>query len=160
MALKAETSSRRWSKTFFLLAVLIALASSGSFAQKRGGDDEMPIFREYRGVQIGMTTDEARKKLGSPKDKGDDQDLYSFGENENAVVGYDKTRKVSVLSVDFMAGAQGIPTAKAVMGADIEAKSDGSMYKMIRYTKAGFWVSYSRTAGDSPMVSITIQKID
>jgi hypothetical protein len=59
-----------------------------------------------------------------------------------------------------MSGAKTVPTAKSVIGADIEAKTDGSMYRMIRYTKAGFWVSYSRTSGDSPMVSITIQKID
>lgn len=160
MALKVETSSRRWSRTFCLLAALIALASSGSFAQRRGGDDEMPLFKEYRGVQIGMTTEEARKKLGNPKDKGDEQDFYAFNERESAIVGYDKTHKVSVLSVDFMTGAEGIPTAKAVIGSDIEAKSDGSMYKMIRYTKACYWVSYSRTAGDTPMVSITIQKIE
>ena len=67
---------------------------------------------------------------------------------------------MTVLSVDFMAGAPDVPTPKTVIGADIEPKPDGSMYKMIRYTKAGYWVSYNRTAGDSPMISITIQKID
>ena len=154
-----KSLSNKGLRTISALTVLISLASSGSLAQKRGGEDE-PVFREYRGVQIGMTTEECRKKLGSPKDKADDQDFYSFSEREMATVVYDKTHKVSVLSVDFMAGAEGIPTAKSVMGADIEAKSDGSMYKMIRYAKAGFWVSYSRTAGDTPMVSITIQKIE
>jgi hypothetical protein len=29
----------------------------------------------------------------------------------------------------------------------------------VRYPKAGFWVSYSRTAGDTPIVTIQIQKM-
>jgi hypothetical protein len=139
---------------------IISLFATGSLAQKRTADDDAPVFHEYRGIQIGMTAEETRKKLGNPKDKADDQDFYIFDDLEQAQIIYDKTHKVSVLSVDFMTGAKTIPTAKAVIGADIEAKSDGSMYKMIRYTKAGFWVSYSRTSGDTPMVSITIQKID
>ncbi|HXD32053.1 MAG TPA: hypothetical protein VN643_13105 [Pyrinomonadaceae bacterium] len=159
MSHKSISSQIRIARTFCVVSGLILLCSIGVTAQKKG-DDEAPVFREYRGVQIGMTSDEARKKLGSPKDKGDDQDLYTFNDLEMAVVGYDKTHKVSVLSIDFMTGATGIPAAKTVIGSDIEAKTDGSMYKMIRYAKAGFWVSYSRTAGDSPMVSITIQKIE
>jgi len=137
---------------------LLALSSPGSNAQRKAEDE--PVFREYRGVQIGMPVEDARKKLGNPKDKGDESDFYIFSERETATIMYDKAHKVSALSVDFTAGAEGVPTPKTVMGADIDAKPDGSMYKMVRYTKAGFWVCYSRTAGDSPMVSITIQKID
>lgn len=160
MGRKSDTPTTQLARTFGVLTGLILLFSVVAFGQKKGGDDESPVFREYRGIQIGMTAEETRKKLGSPKDKGDDQDLYAFNDLEMATVGYDKTRKVYLVSVDFMSGATGIPTAKTVIGSDIEAKSDGSMYKMIRYAKAGYWVSYSRTAGDSPMVSIMIQKIE
>jgi hypothetical protein len=144
------------------LAAFPLLFPSLATAQKRtqSGADEGPVFHEYRGVQIGMTTDDARKKLGNPKEKGDEQDFYVFSEKESAQVVYDKEHKVSTLSVDFLPGASDIPTPKAVLGSDLEAKPDGSMHKMIRYTKAGCWVSYSRTAGDSPMVSITIQRIN
>lgn len=143
----------------FALTALLSLISQPTTAQKKP-DEESPIFREYRGVQIGMTADEARKKLGNPKDKGDEQDFYIFSERETAQIVYDKEHKVTVLSVDFSSGAPDVPTAKTVMGAEIQAKADGSMYKMIRYAKAGYWVSYNRTAGDSPMTTITIQKID
>lgn len=160
MAGRSGNSIRRLMRIGFVVLLLFPLASSTSYGQKRGGEDETPVFREYRGIQIGMTAEEARKKLGNPKDKADDQDFYVFSDRETATIMYDKTHKVSVLSVDYTAGAEGIPLAKQVIGSDLEAKPDGSMYKMIRYTKAGFWVSYSRTAGDSPMVSITIQKID
>jgi hypothetical protein len=155
-------SASRLLTVAFVLTALPVFLSPVSTAQKRGAaaDDENPVFREYRGVQLGMTVEEARKKLGSPKDKGDEQDFYIFSEQETAQIVYDKAHKVSVLSVDFTAGAPGVPTAKSVIGAEIDPKPDGSMYKMIRYTKAGYWVSYNRTAGDSPMITITIQKID
>jgi hypothetical protein len=52
----------------------------------------------------------------------------------------------------------GAPTPLAVIGTDIEAKPDGSLYQMKTYPQAGYWVAYSRTAGDSPMVIITMQK--
>jgi hypothetical protein len=157
----SRISASRMLTVAFVLTALPVCFSPVSTAQKRGAaEDENPVFREYRGVQIGMTTEETRKKLGSPKDKGDEQDFYIFNERETAQIVYDKAHKVYVLSVDFTAGAPDVPTPKSVIGSEIQAKPDGSMYKMIRYTKAGYWVSYNRTAGDSPMVSITIQKID
>jgi hypothetical protein len=48
---------------------------------------------------------------------------------------------------------------KAVFGSDVEAKPDGSVNKMIRYPKAGYLISYLRTAGDEPMIVITVQKM-
>jgi len=107
-----------------------------------------------------MHNDEARKKLGNPRDKGDDQDFYVFNDTQAVQVFYDKSGAVSAISIDYMNGATGIPTAKEVLGTDADAKPDGALYKMIRYPKAGYWVSYSRTAGSSPTTTITIQKIE
>ncbi|MCU1266264.1 MAG: hypothetical protein JWM21_2582 [Acidobacteria bacterium] len=162
MARILGTSATRLLTAVFVVTALTCLCPTLSPAQKRAGgaEEENPVFREYRGVQIGMTTEEARKKLGNPKDKGDEQDFYIFSEQETTQIVYDKTHKVSVLSVDFSSGAPGVPTCKTVMGAEIEPKADGSMYKMVRYAKAGYWVSYNRTAGNTPMITITLQKID
>ena len=124
------------------------------------GDDEAPLFSEYRSVRIGMTTEEVRKKLNNPNDKSDEQDFWVFSENESAQVFYDKTKKVFAISVNFLNGARDLPTAKGIFGSDIAPKSDGSIYKMVRYPKAGCWVSFSRTAGDSPLTTVTVQKIE
>lgn len=137
-------------------AMAMSAAVSTSFAQK--GDD--PLFSDFKGVRIGTPTDEARKKLGSPKEKGDDQDYFLFNDNQTVMVYYDKTKTVTAISIDFMNGANQIPLAKDVIGSELEAKSDGSGYKMVRYPKAGYWVAYSRTAGKQPTITITIQKID
>jgi hypothetical protein len=52
-----------------------------------------------------------------------------------------------------------IPSAKDVFGSEIEAKPDGSMHKLVRFPKAGYWLSYSRTSGTDAVVTITLQKL-
>lgn len=135
-------------------------AAANASSSAPADDAPAPAFQEYKGVRIGMSAQEARQKLGSPTDKGDTQDFYLVSEKESVQVMYDAARKVSALALIYMNAGAGAPTPKAVMGADLEARADGSLYKLVRYPKAGYWVSYSRTAGDAPIVSVTMQKID
>jgi hypothetical protein len=123
-------------------------------------DDNAPVFHDYKGVTLGMSTEEARKKLGSPTDKDPEQDFFMFNDTESAQVFYDKTHKVMAISVNYIGEGSNVPKPKAVLGTEIETKPDGSMHQLIRYPKAGCWVSYSRTAGDSPLITVTIQKIN
>jgi len=142
----------------------VALAADNSRAQRTktftDEPDNQPTFSDFKGVRIGMTADAARKKLGNPRDKSAEMDLYVFNDTQAVQVFYDKAGAVSAISIDFMNGANGIPTAKEVLGTEADAKTDGSVYKLLRYPKAGYWVSYSRTAGSSPTTTITMQKID
>jgi len=144
-----------------LLAVLTltVTVSINSFGQRQRAAEE-PLFSEFKGVRIGTPAEEARKKLGSPRDKADDQDFYVFNETQAVQVYYDKAKTVSAISIDFMSGATEIPAPKDVIGGEPDTKADGSAYKMVRYPKLGYWVSYSRTAGASPTITVTIQKID
>ena len=121
--------------------------------------DNRPTFSDFKGVSIGMRTDEARKKLGSPRDKSAEQDFYMFGDSQAVQVFYDKAGAVDAISIDFMSGAHAVPSCKEVLGAEGDQKPDGSIYKLIRYPKVGYWVSYSRTAGAEATVTITMQKI-
>jgi hypothetical protein len=162
-------SSKFWLLSRALLVVItFTIAAGMSFAQTtrpRPGSgparDEEPVFLEYRGVKIGWLADEVRKKLGNPANKGDEQDFYVFNDSkETCQVLYDKaTRKVTAISVDFMNGASEVITPQQVFGTDFDAKPDGSKYKLVRYPKAGYWVSYSRTAGDTPIITVTIQQL-
>ena len=160
-------SSKYWLLSRALLVVItLAFAAGVSFAQTtrarpNAAPDEAPVFNEYRGVKIGWLADEVRKKLGSPANKGDEQDFYVFSDSkETAQVLYDKsTGKVTAISIDFMNGAREVITPQQVFGGEVEARGDGSQSKLVRYPKAGCWVSYSRTAGDNPIITVTIQKM-
>jgi hypothetical protein len=152
----------------FLVAtacLLMVPGSSGAQTQRRAAgpaaaaQDESPLFHEYRGVQLGMIADEVRKKLGEPREKGAGGDFFVFNETETAQIVYDKTLKVVTISADFFNPTPNALTAKQVFGADITAKADGSVYKMVRYPKAGYSLTYARTSGDAPMTSVTLQKI-
>lgn len=138
----------------------LSSVASAQVQKRAAAAAEGPLFHEYRGIQIGTLADEVRKKLGNPADKSVEQDFYVFDEKETAQILYDKTGKVVTISVDFMVGANGVITPKQLFGGDIEAKADGSMYRMVRYPKAGCWLSYNRTAGEQPLISVTLQKID
>ena len=117
-----------------------------------------PVYTDYRGVSIGMTADEVRSKLNGIK-KGDRQDFLPLSEYESAQIYYDDKNKVTAISIDYIGDASKAPTPEKVLGVGIQPKADGSMYQLNRYPEAGYWVSYNRTAGDKPIVTITIQKM-
>ena len=140
---------------------LVAIGAVSAQPQRaKAQTEDKPLLAEFRGVIIGMPAEEVRKKLGGPRDKADDLDLYVFNDTQAVQVYYDKAKTVSAISIDFMTGATGIPSPKDVVGGDPDSRSDGSSYKMVRYPKLGYWVSYSKTAGDSPTITITMQKIE
>ena len=142
---------------FALLFAALALVASNAQTPADKAKDEPP-FSAYKGVRIGMTAEEARKLLGNPTDKDDKQDVYSFNEKESCQVYYDDTKKVFAVSVTYLA-PETAPAPKTVLGAEADAKQDGSLYKMLRFPKVGYWVSYTRTSGDAPMTIIAMQRI-
>jgi hypothetical protein len=118
---------------------------------------QQPLFSEYKGIRLGMAASEVRAKLGAPTLKADDQDYYVISQTESAQFAYDKAQKVVTISIDYT--GPGSPDYRNVVGATIDEKEDGALYKMVRYETQRFWVSYSRTSGASPTVTITIQKM-
>ena len=118
----------------------------------------VPKFTAYKGVHIGMSADDVRKKLGKPKQGDKTQDLYVFSDNESAQVFYNDKQLVYAISIDY-AGKDSVPVPADIFGHDVAPKADGSIYQLQQYLQAGYWVSYNRTRGDSPLVTVTIQKI-
>ena len=117
-----------------------------------------PVFTEYKGVKIGMPAEEVRKTLEQYlKAKGDAQDILVVADSESAQVFYDNQSKVKAISIDYTNGPDQAPTAMQVLGREVQPRADGSMYAVERYPAAGYWVSYNRTSGAKPMVTITIQ---
>ena len=116
-----------------------------------------PVFTDYRGVTIGMSVDEVRAKLDR-LNKGKAQDFLVLSERESAQIYYNPEGKVIAISIDYLDGSNA-PAPNAVLGVALEAKADGSMYQLNRYPDQGYWVSYNRTAGEKPIVTITMQKM-
>ena len=158
----------------FVVAVLLVLSLGGNaFAQTRSArssgakaaapaaerESDAPTFSDYKGARIGMSDAEARQKLGEPKAKTERMDLFDFSEKESAMVYYDESRKVTAIVINYTGDGSGAPAPQAVVGKEITAKPDGSMHDLVQYQKAGFWVSYSRTGGDAPVVTVMMQKI-
>jgi len=117
-----------------------------------------PANPTFKGISIGMLADEVRKKLGEPKEKSDAQDFYVFSDDETGQIVYDAQHAVSAISFDYT-GKSTAPVPKDVLGVDIAPKADGAIYDLIRYPKAGYWISYNKTGGSDPMISITMQRI-
>jgi len=122
-------------------------------------DKDEPLFREYRGVSIGTTVDEVRKKLGKPMGGASNkQEFYSISDGESVLIFYDQEKVVS-LAVTYLGMTKNVPTPKMVFGMDVEPKANGSLEKFMRYPSAGILVSYSRTQGETPLITISMQRM-
>lgn len=143
--------------TVFLLifSFVFVISVNAQNADKKN----LPVWQSYKGIAIGMTDVQVREKLGVPKDEKDGF-YYVFSETETAQIIFDAAKKVKTISVVFSEEHKGAPAFADVFGtsATAEPKPDGSIFKMMRYTDAGYWISYSRSAGEKPMVIVTIQK--
>src|SRR6266567_4533548 len=71
-----------------------------------------PLYEAYRGVRIGMTAEEVRRKLGAPTHIAGNQDLYMISDNETAQIAYDNSHQVITISADYMGGV-GAPDSTA-----------------------------------------------
>ncbi len=143
-----------------LVVLGIGVAATPAQTTSKGARNsviQQPLYSEYRGVRIGMTAQDVRAKLGEPLQKADDMDLYVFSEKETAQIAYDASHTVTTVSVDYLGGV-GAPDYKLVVGPKVEIKADGAIYQQVRYDTLGFWVYYYRSAGEVPMVTITLQK--
>jgi hypothetical protein len=152
---------------FFLIGALLILVFAAVLARGQGdvpaartlnahAQMQQPLYREYRGVRLGMTAAQVRAKLGEPALKSDEQDFYLISANETAQIAYDTAQKVITISTDYSGGA-GAPDYKSVVGEGVLLeRPNGSLFRMVMYDSERFWVSYSKSATTPPIVTITI----
>ena len=119
-----------------------------------------PVLTDYKGIKIGATADDVREKLG--KAKIDDKDGFFYdSDNEMVQIRLDADKKVRLVSITYLNESKSAPKFADIFGAEIPVaeKPDGSVYNIVRYPEAGYWVAYSRTAGENPTVTVTMQKL-
>ena len=116
-----------------------------------------PVMKGYKGVMIGMTANDIRLKLGEPLSKSDAQDYYAITEMESVQVFYNAEFKATTISIMYM--DKNAPTGKDVLGEEVAPKADGSLFKKIEYKEAGYSVLYCRSASETPITTVTFQKL-
>ena len=155
--MKYRTDKRRYGPVeliYFLIGALL-LMLLGVLASRANAQIKQPVYREYRGVRIGMTAEQARAKLGEPTLKSVEQDFYVFSTSETAQIAYDAEQKVVTISTDY-AGGIGAPDYKSVVGEGLLQRPDGSVFRMVMYDSERLWVSYNKSSAMVPTVTITI----
>lgn len=166
-------STQSFFKALLILVVAVVFALTliaEAFAQKAGQKPpqaappaatqlEQPHYNEYRGVRLGMPASDVRNALGTPKETDGRQEFYAVSETEMAQVFYDAQRNVWAVTVSYLGGNGNAPTPEKIFGGPVETKPDGSIYKMVKYEHMGYYVAYSRDAGDAPFVSVVMQKL-
>jgi len=152
---------------FLLIGIILLLALGGIVGNGQSGTPgpatlkaraqvQQPLYREYRGVRLDMTAAEVRAKLGEPALKSDEQDFFVISANETAQIAYNAAQKVMTISTDY-AGGVGAPDYRSVVGEGmLLQRPDGSLFKMVMNDAERFWVTYSKSATTSSIVTITI----
>ena len=133
---------------WFLLGALLLLFL-GMIAK-----GQQPLYKEYRGVRLGMTAAETRAKLGEPAMKSDEQDFYVVSANETVQIAY-IGQKVVTISTDYVGGVDA-PDYRSVVGEGLLEKPDGSLFRMVMYNSERFWVTYNKSTSAVPLVTITL----
>jgi hypothetical protein len=120
----------------------------------------VPVLTEYKGIKIGTPAEEVRDKLGKAKIDDKDGFFYDWDE-EIAQIRLDAEKNVLLVAVTYSDENENSPKFADVFGAEapVPARPDGSVYQLVRYPEAGYWVSYSRTAGEKPRVTVMMQKL-
>lgn len=106
--MKTRTHQSRIGATelvYYLLGILIlllaAVVGKGRSQTEAQAQLQHQLYRDYRGVRLGMTAIEVRATLGEPAMKSNEQDFYVLSPNETAQVAYDATQKVVTISTDY-----------------------------------------------------------
>ena len=121
----------------------------------------MPVLQNYKDIKIGATADDVRDKLGKAEIDDKDGFYYEIDDDEMAQIRLDKDKKVRLISITYTSDNKNTPKFEDIFGTSVKAEpgADGMIYKLVRYPEAGYWVAYSRTAGDKPTVTVTMQKM-
>ncbi len=152
------------SKIVFILGTLflmIGISRAIVFSQT-DPSQLAPAVSSLKGVSVGMTKNEVKEVLGKPKMSDKTSMNYTFSKTETAQIGFNEKEKVRTIAVIYTNGDETAPSFSDIFGPDVprvEGKN-GSIYKLIRYHSAGYYVAYSRTmVSKKPMTVITMRKL-
>lgn len=158
-------SAKLLAGVFIMFAFVISGHSqaSGDSAQVPAVETvSVPVLKNYPQLKVGVSVADVRQKLGKPRIDDADGLYYEISDDEIMQIRIDAEKNVRLISVTYSNGHASIPKFADIFAADEAepaAKPDGSIYHLARYPEAGYWIAYSRTAGEKPSVTVTMQKL-
>ncbi|HEX6125503.1 MAG TPA: hypothetical protein VFZ23_09055 [Pyrinomonadaceae bacterium] len=119
-----------------------------------------PFLKEYRKLTIGAPADTLRELWGKPTVEDSDGFVYKMSDSETIQIMIGPEKNISAIAVTFDNG-KGAPSFADVFGEAVlpEKRENGSVYKMVRYPDAGYWVAYYMGPPENATVSVTMQKL-
>lgn len=147
-----------------LVAAIVVIATMAAFAQDgQTAKQSGPVITDLKGIKIGMTKDEVREKLGKPSTSDKSSMVYTLSKIETAQIGLNSKGNVRTIALIYTDDDADTPKFEDVFGPSVEkvTKKNGSVYKLVRYPSAGFWIAYSRSIIDKkPLTTITMRKLE
>jgi hypothetical protein len=141
------------------LALVLGTTVFGGQSTAAPAPSAETLFEEFKGARLGMSPSEVRRLLGKPNEKDDAQEFYVLSDVRRIRVYYDSDGHVNALVASFIGKESGAPSPEAILGEPVVAGANGAASGSSFRPKDGYRVSYSRTADESPMVFITVQKL-
>jgi hypothetical protein len=169
----------RLSRALYLFTALVSVPyifSAHGYAQTPGGNTEQasyikkvspaqtappaPLLKEYRKITIGASAEALREQWGKPKMEFSDGFLYEMSDSETIQISIGPEKNIRAMSITFVDG-KGAPSFADVFGeAEVpEKRENGSIYKLVRYPAAGYWVAYYAGPPGNADVTLTMQKL-
>jgi hypothetical protein len=142
---------KRLSSAVLGVAVLSCLSLQVP-AQDAGGK----CMREYKGVKLGMKTDDVHAALGKPETTGENQEEYKIGADDLMTVHYDSGVVKSIQL--YFADKTHAPAFKDVVGdVEITQTDTGARRARRDMTSEKFWVSMFQNK-DASVTTVTISR--
>jgi hypothetical protein len=160
----AKGRGLRTALTVVLLTIAPALGLASQAGETAGSASSVtapkaPPYQELKGARLGMAAEEIHGLLGKPTEKDETVEYFEFSDVERARVYYGVDGKAEAIVATYIGSTSAAPTPEAVLGSSIEFAPDGSGSRRVDYPALGYWVAYSRTAGEKPYTIITMKTL-
>jgi hypothetical protein len=125
--------------------------------QNRAAASQPPkVLRDFRGVKLGLKSEEVRDLMGKPESSGKDQESFKIGGDNLLTVHYenDAVRAIQL----YFADPKDAPPWKDVVGdAEVTEMANGAKMTRVVLSEEKFWITMYQSK-DGSVTTITISR--
>jgi hypothetical protein len=142
--------------------IVCAAGVQPAFAQetaKAGGPppaSAAKVMREFRGIKLGLKSEQVHAALGKPESPGDEREEYKLSDDDMLTVHYDKG-VVRAIQLYFTNPKNAPAWAEVVGSAEVAENASGGKHARVVMREENFWVSMFQNK-DQTVTTITISR--